>query len=667
ITTNFTENITYGNGGAIYSTNSLNINNSVFTENEGINGGAVYSTGTLQVINSTFEDNTANGYGGAIYSENELNVFNSTFTGGFAEIHGGAIYNNNIATVNNSTFVANTANGKGGAIYNNKSLELTESVFGINYADEFANIYNAGDIQFSKNIFDFYDVILHIPDGEYGVPVIITGTLDPQFNMDLQLVLPGFVNNTDATVDITEGIFEHNVGVMPKGIYDVILNEIIYDSNGNIYYGEAVIDRLIIHKANVHITLTVDDIELKDAFEAAPVLKVNASKDGIINILFNNKFTTANITGGYAEITLESVGEGNYTVFAVREGDENYNDAVNTTAFKVSEYEGNFIVNSTGHKFDSLREAIDDCSDEDIIYVNEGNYTGPGNFGISIIGKKLTITPLGDVVFDAASADYSFLTIYSTSDVTLEDIVITGFNTDDSIIYNEGNVTVNGCTFVNNTLSSGSDKAVIYNKGNLTIVESGFNDNILDSPIVYSSLKSSNVIINETTFENNTNSPGNMILIRNADSVKIISTEFVENRLAENIIDVIGCGNVLINSAFINNTEGANVIHASGNSNLLIEDSIFTSNTMDRDVIQTIDNKQSIISGCTFTDNAVENVIKINDKNISVLESTFTANTLSENGALYIGTNINTTVDGCVFTDNNADNYRNIYSETPNV
>ena len=664
---NFTENINYGNGGAIYSTNSLNINNSVFTENEGINGGAVYSTGKLQVLNSTFEDNTANGYGGAIYSENELNVFNSTFTGGFAEIDGGAIYNNNIATVNNSTFIANTANGKGGGIYNNKSLELTESVFGINYADEFANIYNAGDIQFSENVFDFYDVILHIPDGEYGVPVIITGTLDPQFNMDLQLVLPGFVNNTDATVDITEGIFEHNVGVMPKGIYDVILNEIIYDSNGNIYCGEAVIDRLIIHKANVYINLTVEDIVLRDALVAAPVLKINASKDGIINLLFNNKFLTVNITDGYGEKTLESVGEGNYTVFAVREGDENYNDAVNTTTFKVSEYEGNFIVNSTGHKFDSLREAIEDCSDEDIIYVNEGNYTGPGNFEILVRDKKLTITALGDVVFDATSADYSFLTIYPNSDVTLEDIVITGFNTDDSIIYNEGNVTVNGCAFVNNTLSSGSDKAVIYNKGNLTIVESGFNDNILDSPIIYSSLKSSNVIINESTFENNTNSPGNMILIRNADSVKIISTEFVENRLAENIIDVIGCGNVLINSAFINNTEGANVIHASGNSNLLIEDSIFTSNTMDRDVIQTIDNKQSIISGCTFTDNAVENVIKINDKNISVLESTFTANTLSENGAIYITSKMNATVDNCVFSDNNAGSYRNIYSDNPNV
>lgn len=672
ISSNFTENINYGNSGAIYSTDSLNIKDSVFRENEGINGGAVYSTGTLQVINSTFEDNTANGYGGAIYSENELDIFNSTFTGNYAETDGGAIYNNNIAIVNNSTFVANTANGKGGAIYNNKTLKLTESVFGINTADEFANIYNAGSIEFSENVFDFYDVILHIPDGEYGVPVVITGTLDPQFNMDLQLVLPGFVNNTDATVDIVEGIFEHNVGVMPKGIYDVILNEIIYDSNGNVYYGEAVIDRLIVHKANVYINLTVEDIVLRDALVAAPVLKVNATKDGIINLLFNNKFLTVNITDGYGEITLESVGEGNYTVFAVREGDENYNDAVNTTTFKVSEYEGNFIVNSTGHKFDSLREAINDAAAEDIIYVNEGNYTGPGNFGIQIIGKKLTITPLGVVIFDANSSDYNFITIYPNSDVTLEDIVITGFNTDDSIIYNQGNVTVNGCTFVNNTLTN-PDCPLIDSIGNVTIVESEFYDNTVGANLIYNLGKSNNVLINESTFENNTiNAPVHSIIsIMNADTVKVISSKFVENVLTSDIIHVSGGNDVLINSVFVNNTEGSYGIY-SDVSNVLVEDSIFTGNTVDRNIVQIMgsilsNNYTGIISGCTFTENTAQNVVYNFNEKLSVLESTFTANTLSGDGALYITSKMNSTVDNCVFTDNNADSYRNIYSENPNV
>ncbi|MBR1611093.1 MAG: hypothetical protein IJ672_06390, partial [Methanobrevibacter sp.] len=237
VSSNFTDNYNSGNGGAIYNKNSLSIKDTVFTENEGYNGGAVYNEGTLKVLNSTFEDNTANGYGGAIFNGNEANIFNSTFTGGSSEIDGGAIYNNNIMAVDNSTLIGNTANGRGGAIYNNKSLELTKSLFGINFAGEFANIFNAGDIQFSENIFDFYDVILIVPDGEYDIPTTITGTLDPQFNMDLQLVLPGFIENTDASVTISEGVFEYTTDILPKGVYDVVLNETLYDNNYNLYYG----------------------------------------------------------------------------------------------------------------------------------------------------------------------------------------------------------------------------------------------------------------------------------------------------------------------------------------------------------------------------------------------------------------------------------------------
>ena len=135
-------------------------------------------------------------------------------------------------------------------------------MFGINFADEYANIYNAGNIQFTENMFDFYDVILYVPDGQYGIPTTITGTLDPQFNMDLQLTLPGFVNYNNATVNIIDGIFEYTTQIYPKGVYDVILNEVNYDSFGNVYYGESVRDRLIIYKANVYINLTVDDVIL---------------------------------------------------------------------------------------------------------------------------------------------------------------------------------------------------------------------------------------------------------------------------------------------------------------------------------------------------------------------------------------------------------------------
>ena len=654
VSSNFTANSNSGNGGVIYNTNSLSVKGTVFTENEGMDGGAIYNTGILQVLNSTFEDNSANGYGGAIFNGNELNIFNSTFTGGFSGKDGGAIYNNHTMTVDNSTFVGNTATGKGGAIYNNGSLVLKKSFFGINFADEFANIYNAGDIQFSENTFDFYDVILDIPDGQYGIPTTITGTLNPEFNMDVQVTLPGFVNNDDATVIISDGIFEYVTDILPKGIYPVKLDEVIYDSYGNIYYGELITDRLIINKANVYINLTVDDVVLP----GTPVLKINTSKNGTFHLLFNNKLSTFNITCSTAILTLDEVGEGNYTVFVVREGDENYNDAINATTFKVAEYEGNFIVNSTGNQFDTLREALADSSNDDIIYVREGNYSGADNFGLTISGKRLSIIALGDVVF-ANSTDSRFLNVSKTSDVTICDVVISGCNNKhSSVISNYGNLTIDGCMFINNTADG---PHIIDNDGNLSIVNSDFYNNILNSSLILSS-SDYLVLINESTFENNTINSDHLISISYAKSAKVISNVFVANNIDSfSIISVSNCEDVLISSAFYNNTQNGNAITTFGITNLLVNGSIFTGNTMDY-IINSQFSNQTTISGCTFADNAVKNVVLSNDINLSVLESTFSKNTLSGHGALNIASVMNASVNGSTFTNNKADKYRNIYA-----
>ena len=675
VSSNFTDNYNSGNGGAIYNKNSLSIKDTVFTENEGYNGGAVYNEGTLKVLNSTFEDNTANGYGGAIFNGNEANIFNSTFTGGSSEIDGGAIYNNNIMAVDNSTLVGNTANGRGGAIYNNKSLELTKSLFGINFAGEFANIFNAEDIQFSENIFDFYDVILIIPDGEYGINTTIVGTLDPQFNMGLQLILPGFVNHKGATVSISEGVFEYTTDILPKGVYDVVLNEVIHDVYGNIYYGEAISDRLIIYKANVYINITVDDIVLRNTDQAAPVLKINASKDGLMRILFNNKFSEVNVVGGQATVTLDTVGEGNYSVFAVREGDENYTDAVNTTTFTVTEYEGNFIVNSTGGKFDNLSAAIENSADEDIIYVMEGTYSGEDNLAQDISGKKLSIISLGDVVFDGNSSGLYFLYVDLDADVTISDVVITGFNTQffSGVIVNRGNLAVDGCIFANNTLDGTNVNALIYNQGNLNIVESEFYDNYMSffKNLIYSYKaypNVSNVFINESTFENNTIESQDMICIMYADSTKFMSNVFAQNKLISrgNIINIGHSEEVLIDSVFYNNTPYQDIINAVDNTNVLVNNSIFIDNAA-IGIINSQSNGQNTISGCTFTNSTVENVVYSEDKNLSVLESVFSANNLSGNGSLSIGSSVNAIVNGSVFVNNNADKFRNIYTQTSNL
>ena len=672
LSSNFTDNYNGGNGGAIYNKKSLLINNTVFTENEGYNGGAVYNEGTLEVFNSTFEDNTANGYGGTIFNGNELHIYNSIFTGGSSEFDGGAIYNNNIMTVFNSTLVGNTAIGRGGAIYNNKSLELTKSIFGINFAEEFANIYNAGDIQFSENMFDFYDVILIVPDGEYGIPTTITGTIDPQFNMGLQLTLPRFVNNTDASVTISEGVFEYTTDILPKGIYDVILDEVLYDSYSNIYYGEAISDRLIVHKANVYINATVDDIVLRNSNHAVPTLTISASRGGIFHLLFNNKITDVNIpSSGKFTKDLDNVGEGSYSVMVAFEGDENYNGAVNTTTFSVKQYEGNFIVNSTGGQFDTLREAISNSdAAADVIYVREGTYSGTDNTNLSGHNRNLTIISLGDVVFDGESLNW-FIEVNENADITICDVVFTGFNvlTAFSFFENHGNLTFDGCTFVNNALGRYDfNKDFIYNEGNLTVVDCGFYGNKLSGKSLIKSDKGASVIINESSFENNTITSMPLIYIEDANSVKIISSVFAENRILSQDGSVISVGHskdVLISSAFYNNTQSGKVINVFDNTNVQIDNSIFTGNTMDR-IINSVENVQNTISGCVFTDNAAENFVLSNDQKLSVLESTFSDNTISENGVLNIESG-NAIVNGSIFTNNKANNYRNIYSASGNV
>ncbi|WP_298523334.1 right-handed parallel beta-helix repeat-containing protein, partial [uncultured Methanobrevibacter sp.] len=663
VASNFTGNYNFGNGGAIYNAKSLSVKDTVFSENEGMDGGAVYNAGTLQVLNCTFEDNSANGYGGAIYNWNEANIFNSTFTGSSSEKDGGAIYNNNQMTVDNSTFVGNTATGKGGAIYSNQALVLTNSFFGINFAEEYANIYNAGDIQFSGNIFDFYDVILIVPDGQYGIPTTITGTLNPEFNMDLQTVLPGFVNGKDATVTISDGIFEYVTDILPKGVYDVKLDEIIYDIYGNIYYGESITDRLVINKANVYINVTVDDVVIRGE-SGSPVLKIDTSKTGLFHILFNSRLFDVNITDEHSSITLDAVGEGNYSVTVIREGDENYKDAANTTAFKVSKYEGKFIVNSTGNEFETLREALADSSNDDVIYVREGTYSGADNLGLTISGKKLSIISLGDVVFDANSTNLRFLTVESSSDITLCDVVITGFNenTTGSVINNKGNLTLDGCVFVNNTLES-DDNALIYSRGNLTIVGSGFYDNRLVQSNIIGAYGFS-FIVKESSFENNTVIYESLIAT-SVKSAKFISNAFSENRVLHNpvsLIEVYSSGDVLISSEFYNNAIDGEIIYSATNKNLLVNNSVFTGNNAS-EIISSGYRDQITISGSLFTDNAVENVVLSKNSNLSVLESTFSGNTLSGKGALYIGQNVNATVNGSVFTDNKATEYRNIYSE----
>ena len=79
-----------GQGGGIYSYETLTLTNTTVTGNEANTGGSIYSTATLTLNNTTVTGNEAN-TGGGIYSTATLTLNNTTVTGNEANT-GGGIY-----------------------------------------------------------------------------------------------------------------------------------------------------------------------------------------------------------------------------------------------------------------------------------------------------------------------------------------------------------------------------------------------------------------------------------------------------------------------------------------------------------------------------------------------------------------------------------------------
>ncbi|MDM8558191.1 choice-of-anchor Q domain-containing protein [Candidatus Parabeggiatoa sp. HSG14] len=113
------------NGGAIFGNGSINITNSIFTNNSAsAKGGAVYEANTI--TNSIFTNNSAS-FGGAV--SNADTIINSTFTNNKASGGAGAVADAN--TITNSTFTSNIAENAGAASSVNT---ITNSIFSYNSA-----------------------------------------------------------------------------------------------------------------------------------------------------------------------------------------------------------------------------------------------------------------------------------------------------------------------------------------------------------------------------------------------------------------------------------------------------------------------------------------------------------------------------------------------------
>lgn len=195
-------NIEYGNGGAIYVRGgSLNIYNSILSNNfashyggaisggvlniadctfsnnvSEMNGGAIGAGGILDIVGSTFSNNRSD-YGGAISLVNcDFNIERCTFSNNVSGRDGGAISDsgpnpyapvsiirNNVFSIKESVFKNNSAKNTGGAIVSRNMINIHDSKIINNIADTKEIIFCDGNVKIFNCIFSnnkaFNDII----------------------------------------------------------------------------------------------------------------------------------------------------------------------------------------------------------------------------------------------------------------------------------------------------------------------------------------------------------------------------------------------------------------------------------------------------------------------------------------------------------------------------
>src|SRR5690606_28517497 len=171
----FADPISYGN--AIENHTTTSITNSTFTNLRDSRGGAIYSSGTLVIDGSTFSNNTASNQGGAIYSISPLTIINSRFENNSAEDSGGAVHSAAQSTsVTNSIFTGNSVTdmqfGTGGALdaHPSGNINISYSCIVGNSVHDGAAVVHRGNcsITAQNNWWGAYDGPAGAGTGEIG-------------------------------------------------------------------------------------------------------------------------------------------------------------------------------------------------------------------------------------------------------------------------------------------------------------------------------------------------------------------------------------------------------------------------------------------------------------------------------------------------------------------
>ena len=662
-------------GGVVYNNKGANfkVSNSVFIDNEGIpwdavgntEGGVIYNDGdNFTAINNYFNQNRE---GSVIFNRGENSkVMDSNFTDIYSMTDGAAIFNaGSNFYVLNSNFINCTSNwGHGGAVYNagnNASLIDCNIIncTSTKYGDAIYNI--GGDLSnITRNV---SNINISVNDIVYGENATIKVNVTPGATGDVIISINNKTYNLESIAGLDAGVYNVTARYCGDLYYKpsttttsfnvskatpIVTIEEIY----TLVHPKFVNDTVICYLPRITSPITYGD-------EVVVKIKVEAiNPAGIITLVVNNKNYTLNDT----IINLGCLDAGFYNIYAVYNGDANYNSA--------SSEESNFTVGKATPTI------------ENIISTGEGVITAKVTAGVTNViftinnqsvravvnGTKAiaTFKDLTEGIYDvivSSSENNNFKAFKTTATVNV-------VNPTFSVLQSRIDNLSDGDTLVLNSDYDYSGNTITINKNNIVIDGQGHLLNGKNMGRILN-ITASNVTIKNLILANGKINGNGSAIYNTGDYLTIITSLFFNNTAKDTLLkanpsDLTTYGGAIYNagkyltvleSSFINNSAViAGGIYNTG-SNALINSSEFLNNNGGA-----ITNTATgfVIENNTFNDDYVHNevvtitVLGVNASYGETIQLSATINT-NEYGTLYFiinNTEIKATVANGVYVAN---------------
>ena len=551
--------------------------------------GAIYNDGgRLTITKTTLTKNTAWNGGGAIRNSGELTITESTFTGNTAKDDGGAIYNKKGSlTITGSTLTGNRAKDDGGAICNvgNGSLNMVgckilgnKSPNNIIFNESFMEVHNT---KFNDNQSEHVLVNEYL---EFNISIIDSEFVGNNVEKDVLF-------NNGKSCTIQKSIFENNLSrnitnktdltlISPKIKDDgqSILNDgyIFLKKSPNLeskIYGDGTVETDTIHQEGETFDFGYLD------------KKIHESKSN--EIILNHDIIFENYESDYYEGGIE---------------------------LDIDD----LVIDGNGHIIDGANKSR--------IFI--------------VTGKNITlknITFKNGVTHDNYHYHFNVsggaIRINHNAKITIENCKFISNTSQENggAIENDGELTIHGSTFTENTAMSGG---AIENDGELTIIDSTLTKNTakLSGGAIYNS---GILIITESTLTKNTAKRSGGAIF-NEEGALTITESIINNNTAQG---KYGGGGAVFNLA-----------------TLTITESTLTKNTAEfygGAIFSKYEGELIIISSTLTENTAVSGGAIFNEKGaLTITKSTFTENTAGCGGAIKNNDARDIIIKNCEFINN---------------